>query len=124
MAGGLGGVSQGLLCPLQSQAEVANLEVDLKDLGSLGQPPGMVPKNQSPQPARSGLDLPPGIAPGQQRHLPGQGCDGDQAAPSCQLSLHQRWDCPSPATGPWMDAGPGMGIISSLQPPLITESSS
>lgn len=46
------------LCPLLSQVKVANLKVGSQDLGSLGQPPSMVPKDQSPQPARSGLAFP------------------------------------------------------------------
>lgn len=62
-----GDVSWRLLCPLLLQVEVANLQVGLKDLRSRDQPLGMVVKEQSPQPARSSLDRPPGITPGQRK---------------------------------------------------------
>ena len=52
---GMGRSFQRLLCPLLPQVKVANLKVGSQDLGSLGQPPSMVPKDPSPQLARPGL---------------------------------------------------------------------
>lgn len=79
--------------------------------GSPGQPPGMFPKDQSPQPARSGLDLPPGITPGQQKQLPrGRAVMGTQSRPDLLAGQHPHTTSASvrcgtvltPAMGPWL----------------------